>query len=126
MKKLLIIPFLLASYMGMGQTAATIIGTTIKIANLEVAQNDFLVKMNWDDAKKVCASLGKGWRLPTRVELNTLYQNRAKIGGFANGAYWSSNRYFFTNAYIFLLFFNGFYGVSNKYSTFYVRAIRAF
>ena len=90
MKKLSIIPFLLASYMGVGQTAATIIGTTIKIANLEVAQNDFPVKMTWDDAKKVCEALGDGWRLPTKDELNDLYKNRIKIGGFVANRYWCS------------------------------------
>jgi len=126
MKKLLIIPLLFACYMGMGQAidSASIIGKSIKIGNLFVAQYDFSDKMNWKEAKAACASLGKGWRLPTRVELNTLYQNRAKIGGFANGTYWSSNRYVFNAAWI-LLFFNGFYGISNKYSTFYVRAVRS-
>lgn len=91
MKKLLIIPFLLASYMGVGQTAATIIGTTIKIANLEVAQNDFPIKMNWDDAKKACEALGDSWRLPTKDELNDLYKNRIKIGGFVANRYWCSS-----------------------------------
>ena len=126
MKKLLIIPLLFACYMGMGQAidSASIIGKSIKIGNLVVAQYDFPDKMNWKEAKATCASLGKGWRLPTRVELNTLYQNRAKIGGFTIGAYWSSNVYVFSSRYI-LLFFNGFYGISNKYSTFYVRAVRA-
>lgn len=117
---------LFACYMGMGQAidSASIIGKSIKIGNLVVAQYDFPDKMNWKEAKATCASLGKGWRLPTRVELNTLYQNRAKIGGFTIGAYWSSNVYVFSSRYI-LLFFNGFYGISNKNSTFYVRAVRA-
>ena len=46
--------------------------------------------MNWPDAKKACRALGNGWRLPTKGELNTLYKNRIKIGGFEDGAYWSS------------------------------------
>ena len=32
--------------------------------------------MNWHDANKACNALGKGWRLPTKDELNTLYQNK--------------------------------------------------
>ena len=46
--------------------------------------------MNWDDAKRACANLGRGWRLPTKDELNILYQNRDKIGGDPNESYISS------------------------------------
>lgn len=63
---------------------------TIKIGDLEVMTED-LGEMNWDDAMKACADLGDGWRLPTKDELNLLYENKEKIGGFANdGGYWSS------------------------------------
>jgi hypothetical protein len=67
-----------------------VIGKPIKIGNLLVAENEFHEAMNWDDAKLACAKLGKGWRLPTKTELNTLYKNRNKIGRFANNHYWSS------------------------------------
>jgi len=67
-----------------------IIGKTIIIGNLEVAQNDFPRKMNWDDAKIDCKRLGIGWRLPTKGELNIIYQNKSKIGDFENNFYWSS------------------------------------
>ena len=72
---------LFTCYMGMGQAAASIIGKTIKIDDLLVAQNDFPKRMNWNNAY---AKLGKGWRLPTKDELDTLYQNRDKIVGFAD------------------------------------------
>ena len=93
MKKLLIIPMLFASYMGMAQVAdsASIIGKSIRIDNLLVAQNDFPTQMNWDDAVKACASLGPGWRLPTIDELNIIYQNKDKIRGFRDNYYWSSS-----------------------------------
>ena len=93
MKKLLIIPMLFASYMGMAQVAdsASIIGKSIRIDNLLVAQNDFPTQMNWDDAVKACASLGPGWRLPTKDELNIIYQNKDKIRGFRDNYYWSSS-----------------------------------
>ncbi len=58
------------------------ISSTIKIGNLEVMTED-LGEMNWDDAMKACADLGDGWRLPTKDELNLLYENKEKIGGFA-------------------------------------------
>lgn len=46
--------------------------------------------MSWDDAKKACQSLGNGWRLPTKEELNTLYRNRSMIGNFGTYYYWSA------------------------------------
>ena len=67
-----------------------ITGTPIKIKNLEVAQHDFPDQLKWKDAKKACAELGEGWRLPTKDELNVLYKNKKKIGGFDGGEYWSS------------------------------------
>ena len=68
-----------------------VIGTPIKIGKLEVAQNDFPNPMSWDDAKKACAKLGDDWRLPTKDELNILFKNKVKIGGFSSNHYWSSN-----------------------------------
>ena len=68
-----------------------IIGNSIKISNLEVAQNDFPKYYNWNDAKKVCEALGEGWRLPNKDELNILALKQAEIGGFKNDHYWSSN-----------------------------------
>ena len=73
------------------QEPSIIIGVPIRIGNLVVAQYNFTVfGRNWDGAKKACAALGKGWRLPTKGELNILYQNRKKIGEFGNKNYWSS------------------------------------
>lgn len=70
-----------------------IIGEAIKIGKLLVTEFDFPELMYWSEAKKACISLGKGWRLPTKTELNTLFLNRNKIGGFEGFAalpYWSS------------------------------------
>ena len=50
-----------------------IISKPVKIGNLEIAQYDFQKKMFWDDAKKACDSLGEGWRLPTKDELNIFH-----------------------------------------------------
>jgi len=84
MKKLLFIPLLFACYIGMGQAinSASIIGKPISIGNLQIAQFDFPERLNFDAAVKACAELGKGWRLPTKKELNELYRNKEKIGGF--------------------------------------------
>ena len=96
---------------------------TVKIANLEVMTEDLGV-MYWDDAKKACADLGDGWRLPTKEELNILYENKDKIGGFA-GFYWSSSEYDNANAW-FQNFYDGNQNFPAKGNYFYVRAVRAF
>ena len=89
MKALLLIPFLFICSMVIGQSDK-IIGEPIKIKNLEVAQFDFPNKMNWYDAKQACADLGRGWRLPTKVELHLMYKNKDKIDCFDSNYYWSS------------------------------------
>jgi hypothetical protein len=89
MKKLLFLPLLMITCICFAQNAQAIIGKPIKIGNLLVAQNDFPEQFGWEDAKKVCRALGKGWRLPTKSELNFLYENREKIGGFSRNTYWS-------------------------------------
>ena len=46
--------------------------------------------MTWHDAKRACAAIEGGWRLPTIDELNILFKGKDKIGGFKNYDYWSS------------------------------------
>jgi hypothetical protein len=86
----LFLPLLLITCLSFAQDAKEIIGNPIKIGNLLVAQNSFSDEMNFEAAKKACRSLGKGWRLPTKSELNFLYKNKIKIGGFVSNYYWSS------------------------------------
>tara|TARA_B110000285_G_scaffold230364_1_gene296832 strand:- start:445 stop:1362 length:918 start_codon:yes stop_codon:yes gene_type:complete len=63
--------------------------STIKIGNLEVMTED-LGEMKWGEAMDACETLGDGWRLPTKDELNISYKNKEKIGGFTDYTYWSS------------------------------------
>jgi len=60
------------------------------------------LKMTLDEAKDHAAKLNahghKDWRLPTKAELNLLFQNRAEIRGFDMSthpadSYWSSSMY---------------------------------
>jgi hypothetical protein len=68
-----------------------IVGTPLEINDLLIAQYDISKKMNWNDAKNACSELGDGWRLPTKEELNYMFQNRDFIKGFTKNIYWSSN-----------------------------------
>ena len=126
MKKLLFIPMLFACYLCIGQTdSASIIGKSINLGNLVVAQHVFPEGMSWDAAKRACKKLGRRWRLPTKDELNIMYQNKDKIGGFATRVYWSSTVSGINFAWLQDFGLGGqlsFY----KGNTLYVRAIRAF
>ena len=106
MKKLLYIPFLFISIIVIGQSnisgeIADSIADPIRIGNLEVAQNNLqgpesgqgaTIKMGWYYAEQAITNLGNGWRLPTIDELNLMYLNRDKIGGFDKYYYWSSDQ----------------------------------
>jgi hypothetical protein len=67
-----------------------IIGNSIKMATLEIAEHDFPEAMRWNDSKKACAALGNGWRLPTMEELDELYNQKDQIGGLFASHYCSS------------------------------------
>ena len=68
-----------------------IIGTTINFKTFEVTQNKFPEKMSWNNAKVACEELGEGWRLPTKKELNILYENKEKIHNIEYSHFWSSS-----------------------------------
>ena len=98
--------------------------STVKVGNLEVMTED-LGHMSWDDAKKACADLGDGWRLPTKDELNVLYENKDEIGGFAGYPYWSSTESDFSDAWS-QNFYDGYQNLYVKGYISDVRSVRAF
>ena len=61
---------------------------------IQVAENDFPDRMNWDDAVRACQKLGSGWRLPDKDELKAMYEQLHKQGkgNFKNEWYWSSSQ----------------------------------
>ena len=132
MKRLFITPLIFVCFFGMGQAvkikskvldSASVIGKSIKIGDLIVAQHDFPIDLNWIDAKTSCLKLGNGWRLPNQDELNILFKNRKKIGFFQTSFYWSSVEDDEDNAW-YQDFFMGNTNSNNKISKFNVRAIR--
>ena len=95
---------------------------TMKLGELEVITED-LGKMKWEGAKNACGDLMDGWRLPTKDELNILYENKEKIGGITNGYYWSSTEYDNRSAWG-QSFANGYQNRPNLYKYGNVRAVR--
>lgn len=77
----------------------------------------------FDEALQACKALGAGWRLPTRVELMMIYENRKMIGGLPASFYWSSTENIYYNAWL-QNFNNGLQSFSFKNSKCNVRAVR--
>ena len=65
------------------------------------------------------------WFLPSKDELDLLYQQKAVVGGFASTYYWSSSEYNSNSAWT-QHFFNGNQVTLAKVNSFRVRAVRAF
>jgi hypothetical protein len=60
---------------------------------LRVAQEDLSVRMSWEEARDSCLALGNGWRLPTKEELELMY-NQLYLkgqGNFHELGYWSAD-----------------------------------
>ncbi|MEI7724834.1 MAG: DUF1566 domain-containing protein [Bacteroidota bacterium] len=83
-------------------------------------------------AAQICANLKRftfgDWYLPSKYELNLLYQEKEVVGGFPvgiNAFYWSSSEDNNTFAWS-QNFYDGTQYFSYKNLTYYVRAIRAF
>jgi hypothetical protein len=81
-----------------------------------------LGEFTWEDAKEACATLGEGWRLPTREELYLMWLN--KDDSFAAAYYWSSSEYNINLAWN-QCFANGYQHLNYKNDANYVRAVRA-
>jgi hypothetical protein len=138
MKKLiLILSFLCISHIVASQYQKHIIGTPYKLDDMQVAQYDFPNSMTYEDAKYVCSKLGEGWRLPTKYELNNIYQNKDQIKGFVsqlqilndseyytdpNIYYWSDTEY--DELYVWIQgFTNTTIAITKKSSYLFVRAV---
>jgi hypothetical protein len=99
---------------------------------IQIADKNFDVQMDWNQAMKACKKLGVGWRLPTIDELEKMYfelENKG-LGNFEWGCYWSSSDRNEREAW----YFDFNYGeyadgrpmanLFGKYAPSYVRAVR--
>jgi len=91
--------------------------------HFEVYPTD-LGQMTWNEAKEACVNLGDGWRLPTKDELNLIYENKDVVGGFASNYYWSSTELGNDGAWV-QSFPNDSQNYGSKGYPSYVRAVRA-
>jgi hypothetical protein len=95
----------------------------ILIDGLEIAPIDLPEKMNWEDANNACRELGEGWKLPSKDELNKIFQNKDRINGLDSMIYWSSSEHIKNSAW--LQYFNsGNQLSSNKNDKFSVRPLK--
>ena len=117
MKQVLFILLAFISFQGFSQSVK------VEEIGLEVMKED-LGEMNWKNAKKVCADLGDGWRLPTLDELKKMYEYKDEIGGFLYEGYWCSTELASIVANLIYFDKDGSVMASNKDFTFYVRAVR--
>jgi hypothetical protein len=80
-------------------------------------------------AARICHNLVlngySDWFLPSKDELDSLYQHEVVVGGFANYLYWSSSEDGSLNAWG-QFFTSGYQDWYSKTITIYVRAVRAF
>ena len=93
--------------------------------NFEIAPKSTEMKLNWADAKQYVEKLsidGKtGWRLPTKEELNEIYESR---NDFEETWYWSSTENKGYGAWGQNMGNGRQYGGDKNYGGYYVRAIR--
>ncbi len=92
-----------------------------RINRLEVITKN-LGRMNWHEANEACKALGEGWRLPTKEELNILYEQK-KANSSPGVYYWSSTEQDKVDAWV-QDFNDGFQGSYSKSYLNHVQAIR--
>ena len=66
---------------------------SFKVGNIEVSRHKFTEYVNFATANKLVTKLGKGWRLPTKDELNDIYDYNYMSHYFEREpTYWSSTK----------------------------------
>jgi hypothetical protein len=94
----------------------SVIKKTYNLNGLEIAQFDFLDPMTYDEAVRACSKLGEGWRLPTKKEMEGIYENKDMLGGFVSPIWVADNFEFYPSG-------NVYYWSSSAYDSNYVWVI---
>ena len=113
MKTLLTLLFILPFFVF---SQKSVIKKTYNLNGLEIAKFDFLDPMTYDEAVRACSKLGDGWRLPTKEEMEEIYENKNMLGGFISPIYVSDNAEFSIDN-------NVYYWSSSSYGSDYVWVI---
>ncbi|MCF0196189.1 MAG: DUF1566 domain-containing protein [Bacteroidaceae bacterium] len=92
-----------------------------------MVQTKDLGQSSWSGANTACKSSRVGgftdWRLPTRAELQIMYENKSTIGGFRSAGYWSVDYRDNYNSY-YLSFNTGTIDYASDGNLLYIRAVR--
>jgi hypothetical protein len=102
---------------------------TAMIVATQLADNqtgNFAAKVCADYSVTVSGVTYGDWYLPSKYELNLLYQQKTAVGGFANTSYWSSTEHINGSSVWYQYFGVFLQDLDDKSSTPRVRAIRAF
>jgi hypothetical protein len=98
---------------------------------IEIYENDFDTTLGWEEAHTKCKELGEGWRLPTLIELDAIYEelHEKGKGNFKRLDYWSSDDFDDEDTAWTFNFKNGTNGINDtedtkKSNKYYVRAVR--
>ena len=91
-------------------------------------------KSDWHSAAQKCSSLGKGWRLPSKSELQAMYNQKSAINNTLVSMaenrlskwYWSSDEYNSDSAWYVNMPFGSTLNASKNSRYLYVRAVSAF
>jgi TPR repeat protein/5'-3' exonuclease len=79
----------------------------------------------WAEANYLAKLHGPDWRLPTKGELEILYNRKTLVGEF-HSDYWSSTTLYNNSSAWYMSFYNGYQGYSDKFSKVHVCAVRTF
>jgi len=112
---------------------STTTGATGKAIGTGSANTTTIITSQGETATDYAAGLARAyagggyddWFLPSKDELDKLYNNRVAIGGFVDGYYWSSSERDADYAWV-QNFNGGSQSLLYKYHTYPVRAVRAF
>jgi hypothetical protein len=112
-----------------GCNGSPIVTSSSGIGTGQANTKDIVNRCSQISAARLCDNLDlngfNDWFLPSKEELNLMYQQKKNIGGFGDGLYWSSTAVNSSFAWL-QAFSNGRKDTSYKSADFNVRAVRAF